>query len=264
MPKQWPDMSHDADSLAPMPFDTQGEGLSSEREVDNPRPTRHVGRKFLSDGRVRPFAGNTIICHLPQQGARSEPFHALLDIYREAPRHAFMRKVTLLPTSSYHVTIFAGANDQERKPGLWPADLPLDLSMEACNKALAERLRMFHVGTSSGPRFRIDEATAERTPLTVNLVPVDADEDARLRRLRDDLSKMLGIRAVDHDSYQFHVTLGYTIFELSPAEQATFQDVYKAWRAHLAKRLSVIELGPPEFCVQDDMFAFHRQFHLAS
>src|SRR3546814_10770713 len=52
------------------------------------------------------------------------PIYALLDIYREAPAHPFVRKITLLPPSSYHMTIFGGANDKPRERKSWPADLP--------------------------------------------------------------------------------------------------------------------------------------------
>lgn len=73
-----------------------------------------VGSKFDADGRVRPFAGNTVVCHLPQQGEHADAFEAMLDIYREAPSHPFMRKVALLPPSSYHMTVMGGANDTPR------------------------------------------------------------------------------------------------------------------------------------------------------
>src|SRR6202012_873617 len=92
-----------------------------------------VGRKFFANGRVRPFAGNTIICHAPQQGDGAGYFNALLDIYRDAVVLPYAKKIALTPPSSYHVTIFGGANDQERKPGLWPKAMPLDASMAECN-----------------------------------------------------------------------------------------------------------------------------------
>src|SRR3546814_7288625 len=91
-----------------------------------------VGSKFYADGRVHPFPGNTVICHVPQQGEHSGCFNALLDIYREAPAHPFVRKITLLPPSSYHMTIFGGANDKPRERKSWPADLPIDMPIERC------------------------------------------------------------------------------------------------------------------------------------
>lgn len=224
-----------------------------------------VGRKFDADGRVKPFAGNTIICHVPQQGSGSETFDALLDIYRQLPVHAFAAKVTALPPSSHHMTIFGGANDQDRKPGLWPADLPLDLPMADCDRLLGERLKAFRLDCDLPLRMRVNlaEPAASERPLTIRLLPVDDAEQAKLTRLRERLSQTLAIRAPGHDAYRFHITLGYLCRWLTPAEDADYRRALKGWREGLAKRCPVIELGAPEYCTLADMFAFKRQFYLS-
>jgi hypothetical protein len=213
-----------------------------------------LGRKVSADGRVLPFAGNTVICHLPQHGAGSEAFDALLDIYRALPGHRWARKIVALPPSSYHMTIFGGANDKERRYPLWPTGVPLDLPMAACNALLAERLRDFVLGDDGPPyRMRVDLAAprADERPLTVNLVAADADTAMRLRRLRDRLSVLLGIRSPAHAAYRFHVTLGYQFAALAAAEDATWRVAAADWRATIARRAPVITLGAPEFCLLD-------------
>src|SRR5690349_15028789 len=87
------------------------------------------GHKFRPDGRVLPFPGSTIICHLPQQGASFEAFDAILDIYRELPDHAFSKKLGVLPPSSYHMTIIGTATDADRR---WPPYVPQQASIEEC------------------------------------------------------------------------------------------------------------------------------------
>ncbi len=223
-----------------------------------------VGRKFDADGRVKPFAGNTIICHIPQQGPGSETFDALLDIYRQLPAHAFAAKVTALPPSSYHMTIFGGANDQDRKPDLWPADLPLDVPMADCDRLLGERLEAFRLDCDLPLRMRVNlaEPAASERPLTIRLLPIDDAEQAKLTRLRERLSQALGIRAPGHDTYRFHITLGYLCRWLTPAEDADYRRALRTWREGLAKRCPVIALGAPEYCTLADMFAFKRQFYL--
>lgn len=234
--------------------------------ADEQKLPRDVGRKFFADGRVKPFAGNTIVCHLPQQGEGSEPFNALLDFYREMPQHAFVRKLTLLPPSSYHMTIFGGANDQDRRLPVWPADLPLDMPIADCNRVLGERLRDFRLEESTPPyRMRVDlaEPSADEAPIVIRLLPVDDAERLRLSRLRDRLSKRLSVRAPNHDAYRFHITLAYQIQWLTPAEHAEFRRVLKGWHENLARRCPVIALGAPEYCYLKDMFAFERQFYLS-
>ena len=224
---------------------------------------KDVGRKFMADGRVRPFAGNTIISHLPQQGDGYAVFDRLLDIYRDLPGHAFARKITALPTSSYHMTIFGGANDQGRQPGLWPADVPLDAPIARCNALLAARLRALRMGVEPPFRMVVDDRTpADKvSPITLHLRAADDAEAVKLRQVRDRIAETLKIRAPDHDRYQFHITIGYQIDWFTPAEQAEYAAALAKWRRALGS--VVFTFGAPEYCVFEDMFAFRREFALA-
>ena len=238
--------------------------LSNDQANDQVGDPPSVGVKFGRDGHVLPFPGNTIICHLPQQGSAAACFNALLDIYREAPAHAFMRKVTMLPPSSYHMTVFGAAASSDRRPEIWPKGLPLDAPMSACHRLLAERLRTFKLDCALPLRMRVDlsDVDQDHLPLRVRLIPADGAESKKLSRLRDRLSETLTIREPDHESYGFHITLGYLIRWLTPEENITFRKELRRWRETLAESCPVIELGAPEYCTFDDMFAFHRQLHL--
>ncbi len=241
-------------------------GLAAARGGAADRLPPDVGRKFAADGRVLPFAGNTIICHLPQQGAGSEAFDALLDVYRALPGEPWARKVTALPPSSYHMTIFGTANDKARRYPLWPAGLPLDMPMADCDRILGERLRAFRLGDEAGPyrmRVNMESPPAGETPLTVRLLPTDDAVEARLRKLRDRLSDVTGIREPDHDRYRFHITLAYQVAPLTPQEDDAWRRSLAAWKAMIARRAPIITLGNPEYCLLKDMFAFKRQFFLS-
>lgn len=227
---------------------------------------KDVGRKFHADGRVMPFAGNTIICHLPQQGEGSEAFLALLDIYRELPSHAFARKMTALPPSSYHMTVIGGANDKDRRRPLWPAGVALDASMAECNSYLAQQLKAVRLGDDAGPyRMTVDmrEPKVGEEPLTMRLVPADEETRARLYRARRTLAQSMGIGIDPHDSYGFHITLGYAIEWLTPAEDGQFRSALRGWKQQILRRAPVITFGAPEYCLLDDMFHFARQFYLS-
>jgi hypothetical protein len=226
--------------------------------------TPDVGRKFYPDGRVHPFPGATIVCHVDQQGPNAAYFNALLDVFREAPRYAFARKVAFVPPSSYHMTVFDLVTDEARTADRWPDGLALDATLQECNAFLAERLRAFHLETEPQFRMRLSvyvPAERERT-LAIRLQPVDAAEEARIRRLRDRLSNALGIRAPNHDTYGFHTTLGYYLRWLSAAELAECRGAMEAWQAQVAAASPQILLAPLEFCTFRDMFAFERQFFL--
>ena len=239
-------------------------GGAAEAEVAHATPVpADVGRKFFANGRVRPFAGNTIICHAPQQGDQAAYFNALLDIYRDAVALPYARKIALTPPSSYHVTIFGGANDQERQPGLWPRAVPLDAHMGDCNAWVGERLKAFSLDCALPLRLKIDLAPPMEAPFVLRLRPVDAQEDAKLRTLIARLSAALGIAPPQIDAYRFHTTLGYSLQWLDADEDRDFQGRMTAWRAAVARTCPEIQLGAPEYCLLDDMYAFHRQFYLA-
>jgi hypothetical protein len=238
-------------------------GGAAEAEIAHATPVpADVGRKFFANGRVRPFAGNTIICHAPQQGDNAGYFNALLDIYRDAVVLPYAKKIALTPPSSYHVTIFGGANDQERRPGLWPKAVPLDAGMTACNAWVAQKLKALSLDCALPLRFKIDLDPPHEAPFVLRLLPVDAQEDAKLRRLIARLSATLGITPPGIDTYQFHTTLGYSLQWLDDNEDRDFQGRMTAWRGAINRQCPEIPFGAPEYCLLDDMYAFHRQFYL--
>lgn len=222
--------------------------------------TSEVGRKFYPDGRVHPFRGNTIVCHVDQQGSNSGLFEALLDIYRQLPTLRFANKITALPPSSYHMTIFGGANHPERKPGLWPTSIPLDTPIEECTRILGERLERAKLGPVAPIRMRVDlsDPVERENPFTIRLLPVDEAENQRLRALRNTLSEIFELRSPSQDAYRFHVTLAYLIRTLDSVELREFRAAYKAQHAAVARRCPVIEFGQPEYCSLEDMFHFKR------
>jgi hypothetical protein len=248
---------------------TMQSAISSERADASQQETakypRDVGRKFFADGRPRPFAGNTIISHLPQQGRGYGTFDAFLDIYRDLPVMGFARKISALPCSSYHMTVFGGANDQDRERGPWPGDVPIDTPIVRCNTVMAEHLAGFTLDCELPLRMRVDtDFPGETSPITVPLQPLDAREAGKLRRIRDKLADILHIRTADHDSYRYHVTIAYQVAWFTADEKREYAAAFQSWRSRLARACPVIELGAPEFCTFRDMFAFERKFLLGA
>ena len=90
------------------------------------------------------------------------------------------------------------------------------------------------------------------------LEPINATEECKLRALRDRLADALQLRTPDHDAYVFHITLAYVIDWPGAADEELMAEVYAALRDRV-NTMGPIELGPPEYCVFDDMFAFQRR-----
>jgi hypothetical protein len=221
------------------------------------RPPRDVGRKFRADGTVMPFGGNTFIGHVEQQGAGYESFDGLLDIYREAPGHAFAAKIAWTPPSSYHVTVFGGLNDEDKGTQRWPRDVPPAVPVSAVTamwlRRLQERPRL------AEPRFefafgatRIMTEGAPHVPLQ----PANDRTARRLAALRDTLAEFTGIRDQNHATYQYHLTFGYIHRMLSDQEALALKMATDGWIRQLAARIGTIAIPAVQFCSLADMYAF--------
>lgn len=175
--------------------------LLSEAQI----PSRDTSLKFNPDGTRRPFAGNTVICHLPVQCATRD---AMLELHSEMKQSSFRHKLGLTSRDSYHMTIFPGANDQDRMVSGWPSYVPKDAPIEVCNRMVGERMDKILLQCQLPLRVRIDQpATTDfHTACSLRMVPVDSDENAKLRAVRDQLTEVYGFRLKDHAAYEFHIT----------------------------------------------------------
>ncbi|WP_349970084.1 DUF1868 domain-containing protein [Pseudomonas caspiana] len=217
-----------------------------------------VDRKFLENGKARPFAGNTIISQIPLRTPINE---ALTVVRNTIATYDFSHCLSLLPPSSYHMTVFEGVIDEKRKAPFWPSDVPPDASIQACTQHFIARLKDFFIDKNFQIRMQIDDFNVYKdSGATVRLVPANLQESQKLRDLRDRLAQCLGIRSPEHDDYGFHITLGYLVQWMSAQQIRDYELVQKRCRAYLQKALGVLELDGPRFCTFNDMLAFDDKF----
>jgi hypothetical protein len=218
-----------------------------------------VGRKFYADGMVRQWPGNTFVGHAGQQGEDFAAFDALLNIYRQMPRHSFAKKITMLPPSSYHITVFGALNEEDRGTERWPTQLDPATPLEVVTQDWLRQLQKWPPLEPAVFEFEVlaPQRTSSDAP-HVPLRPADAATAQRLRDLRNQLSSLTGIRQPDHETYAYHLTLGYLIQNLSPQESADLYAVSLEWMAQLPSRLRITSVA---FCSFRDMFAF-QELHL--
>jgi hypothetical protein len=157
------------------------------------------------------------------------------------------------------MTIFEGVCDQRRKPEVWPKDLPLDAPLASCHDLFRDKLSKFDLGIQTPLRLAVTGLVMSPSGIRLDLAPIDAAEEKRLRGLRDRLSGLLQIRARGHDTYVFHLALAYRFLPIGREDEEALLALLQ--ECHMAI-LHDFELDVPEFCHFDDMFAFHRQFFL--
>lgn len=221
-----------------------------------------VGRKFSSSGCPLPFAGNTFLGHLEQQGEGFKTFDTILNVYRALPETNFFRKMTALPSSSYHITLFTGVNECDRHSGPWPAGISRELALEELNRCFLDKLNLRQPGLSESFDFIVDSDAplpGRNDNFFIPLKPADQTTHNRLQKIRDELSEITGIRRDDHCSYQYHITLGYLLETLDGAEMLEYRDKNMEWREMIAKAGN-ITIREFEFCTLRDMYSFRRIF----
>lgn len=218
-----------------------------------------IGRKFHADGAVRTFPGNTIVCHVASQTALIAGLDRLYDRLRQA---AAAHSYTLLPPSSWHMTLYVGICDQDRRAARWPKGLSLDAPMQEANSYVEERLQQTRFQGPSRFRMRVKHFWPLKDGIVLGVEPVDDAENKAIRALRDDIAESVGMRLEGHDTYEFHITMAYFVGQPSDEEFTALSSLLAEELQRLCDSIPVFEVGPPEYCLFNDMFCFQRQFYI--
>ncbi|WP_420240015.1 DUF1868 domain-containing protein [Telmatobacter bradus] len=218
-----------------------------------PRDTR---LKFNPNGCPRPFAGNTIVCHLPQQCRLRDTVTELGDALLSS---TFANKLAILPSNSYHVTILGGVTDMDRNETEWPKDIPMKASILECTRVVGQRFEQFKTVEELPLRFRLDQekTLAPQLASGLQLLPADINEKMKLRRLRNHLAdEVFRYRAKNHETFGFHISLAYQMRGFTSEESKEYENILERHLPIILAAAPVIELGAPEFCTFEDMYRF--------
>ncbi|PTE08348.1 DUF1868 domain-containing protein [Mesorhizobium helmanticense] len=230
-------------------LDKPRSSLTGFFEGTNPTPPVHLGRRYDTSGNFLNEPGNTVVCHL----VNGSPSEAVVVEVRERMRAMpDADRLAFTPVSSLHMTLFQGIIEYRRRLPYWPADVPLDTSIDDMTRLYQERLN----GFEGRDAFKVKVIDVVPTGLTVAGAN---DEDVRImREWRDALAVPFGYRHPDHDAYVFHITFAYQIRRLADEKASEWQDLFDDCLSLFARQAPVIELRPPAFCSFRDMEHFEE------
>jgi hypothetical protein len=218
-----------------------------------------IGSKFFPDGQVRAYPGNTVLCHVagipPLIERLDKLYHWLLDA-GEAQIY------TLLPPSSWHMTVFDGVCDGNRNGERWPGDLARNAPLPEINQTFEARLKAGRFGPGLSFAMRVRRLRPLMNVIAIELEPADKGEERAIRALRQRIAATLSFDCSAPDTYTFHITLAYFLRFPDASEKARLESLMTAEIQDMAKSLDPFRVGPPEFCRFNDMFAFSRRLHL--
>ena len=133
--------------------------------------TQHVGQKFYADGSVRAFPGNTILCFVDIE-RHTAVYERTLSVQAELLAMPWHAKFTLLPPSSFHMTVMDLLVDEVRTPARWSSKIPLSATLEE-----TDTFFLATVPTVPVPeRFRM-RYTGIRKPAMIELEPADQETE---------------------------------------------------------------------------------------
>lgn len=214
--------------------------------------TDTVGKKFYPDGRVRLFPGNTVIAF--GDSADCNAYMQARWVQARLLELPCADKFTLLPASSFHMTIIQLICDQARRAEHWSSRMPLETPLAVMDQFFIQTVPAVPAPTNFRMTFQRLQVGA--VGMSIRLSPADESTAAALQAYRDAVADITGVRFPDHDTYAFHISLAYQIQHLTPAEQPAFAEFVQQVNAHLNRAFGLFDSGPPVLTFFDDMFQF--------
>ncbi|KAL4874989.1 RNA ligase/cyclic nucleotide phosphodiesterase [Aspergillus karnatakaensis] len=222
--------------------------------------------KFSADGTVQRYPGNTTVCHIPADSPLQPLLHTTYNALNTHPR--LSKIIAILPPSSWHMTVVNGVREQECEPGMWPPGLEKKPLAEATEEfAVAARragLQLEEQGLAPPYRMRVRRFNPEVVAgIGLEVEGATAEEEKRMRRLRDVLADAMGFRAPNHEVYDFHVSIAYFLRHVEGGDLVEVRRLYRELLEGVEMEGGLeFELGLVEFNTFENMFGFPRLFYL--
>lgn len=210
-----------------------------------------IGKKFYEDSSVRRYPGNTVVADiLPGNPA----YDVMCKLRQMVIDMGLTSHIILLPEDSYHMTVIQGVNDQVRKETHWPADLPLDASMTRADDFVSAAY--LRAGLPGPVRMRFDTVGIGTGACIIRLHPADGEQEKILRDFRNRAADNLGLRLPKHDTYRFHISLGY-VWKIPEGETAEKVE-------QLKEKINAYIATQPEFWTAAPYMAYYDDMHAFS
>ena len=157
------------------------------------------------------------------------------------------------------MTVLDGVREKECEPGMWPPGLekqPLADSTRDFARKLRE-LGPLLEGEGLAPPYQMRVRGFDPAVVGIGLEieGATAEEDQRMRRLRDRLADTLGFRAPNHQTYGFHLSMAYLLRHIDGVERKELNQIFAQFLPAVQRDF---ELGAVEFCTFENMYTFTR------
>lgn len=202
-----------------------------------------------------------MICHLPADSPLQPGLNAVYASLSSDP--VLSKLIHLLPKDSWHMTVLDGIHGDTITPGDRPPGFE-GRSLEEVTEDFSQKLRQLGLklekeGLAPPYKMRIRGFDGAEVGIGLEVEGATADEEKRIRLLRDRLADALGLRRPNHDTYGLHITMAYLMRFIEGKDRKMLNTLFEK---HLPEVQLEFELGAVEFCTYENMYAFARLLYL--
>lgn len=209
---------------------------------------KDAGNKFDSNRNPIPYYGNTIISFMNTEDYPI--YQAAVWAQKEIMKCSFADKLAFLPPSSFHMTVLSLCREIDRGGPTWPYMIPADARFSQIDSELKKI-----VNTVPLPEhIKVEVDCCEE--IKIILKPHSKEDGDKLKWYRDQVAEKTGIRHPWHDTFRYHLTLDYRVFELNEKEQEERDRVCARLAQELKQRVAPFEIPRAEFVIFNDMMSY--------
>ena len=206
--------------------------------------------KFNSEGKPLYFPGCTIICKILKN---SELFNEISTVQLEYKDFNPNNTYTYLPSSSFHMTLFDCCNIDTINTSSWPKDVKTKDNYKKIALELYEKIKEFIFPDKFN--LKLKKLFGGYSMILEGATPKD---EKILRDCRNELSKLLGIKFLNHETYSFHITLAYILRELNEQEVKNLFIINNQLCNEFIKKFPIITIKDPAMCFFENMLEFKK------
>lgn len=211
---------------------------------------KDIGKKFDKDGNVLHYPGNTVVADIVPGCSAYDVMSHLRQMVIDA---GCADTLCLLPEDSYHMTVIRGLNDLIRVDTHWPAALPKDTPMEQVDDYISAAIA--RAGLPGPARMKFYKTLPQAGCVIIQVVPADEEQEKILRDFRDRAATEIGLFLPKHDTYKFHISLGYRRILPEGEDAERFEALVAEMDKYIADQ-PVFETQPPYMAYYSDMYEF--------
>ena len=206
--------------------------------------------KFNNKGDPLFFPGCTIIYKINLNSELSKEINKIQSEFKLVnPNDAY----TYLPVDSFHMTLFDCCNSNTFDTPFWPKNIPIIENYSKIAFELKNRIKNFKFPENLNLKLK-----SFFGGYCITLEGSTNEDEIIIRKCRDDLSQLLGIKFNNHENYVFHITLAYILRTLTGNEINKLTRFSMKKEHEFQKKFPLITLNDPILCTFENMFEFKK------